>query len=55
MKIILLLTRKKKKFIIYIKVDNRNKNGYIILKGEKYKYKIANNYISFIIIHTIKK
>ena len=36
-----------------IKVDSINKNGYIILKSEYYKHKIANKYITFIIIPNI--
>ena len=36
-----------------IKVDSINKNGYNILKSEYYKHKIANKYITFIIIPNI--
>ena len=36
-----------------IKVDSLNKNGYNILKSEYYKHKIANKYITFIIIPNI--
>ena len=36
-----------------VKVDSKNKNGYIILKSEYYKYKIANKYITFIITPNI--